>query len=263
MSNVLVFPCGSEIGLEIHSSLKYAKDIRVVGASSVPSHGEYVYRDYEKIESSIGDPDFLDDLRRVIRKWQIDYIFPAFDPVIDALAPLRPEHLAGAQIIGSPEPTIRTTRSKSRTYAELAGQPFVPGQFTSESATPSDFPLFLKPDAGFGSHGVAIARDATELSHRLAADPDLIAVELLPGREFTVDCFTDRHRNLLFVGPRVRNRIRNGISVNSATVELTTEIQQIAEAINRTLVLRGQWFFQVKEAADGRLKLLEVAPRVA
>ncbi|MGC3954898.1 MAG: ATP-grasp domain-containing protein [Propionicimonas sp.] len=263
MPNVLVFPCGSEIGLEIHNSLKYAKDIRLVGLSSVPSHGEYVYRNYERIDTSVGDPGFLDDLRRVIEKWRIDFIYPAFDPVIDALSQLAPDQLAGAELLGSPSATNLLTRSKSRTYDALAGHPFVPRQFTPDTAGSADFPVFLKPDAGYGSRKVAIAHDPEELRQRLAADPELIAVELLPGREFTVDCFTDRHRRLLFVGPRVRNRIRNGISVSSTTVELTPEVQGIAEALNQAFPLRGQWFFQVKEAADGRLKLLEVAPRVA
>jgi hypothetical protein len=33
--NVLVFPCGSEIGLEIHKSLSYSTHFTLVGGSSV------------------------------------------------------------------------------------------------------------------------------------------------------------------------------------------------------------------------------------
>lgn len=263
MPNVMVFPCGSEIGLEIHSSLQYAKGVRLVGVSSVPDHGRYVYRNYEQISSSVGDPGFLEDLRRVVTAWDIDFIFPAFDTVIEALAPLGPDDLGGAQVIGSGTRTSLITRYKSKTYAALAGFDFVPRTFTPATVTPEDFPVFLKPDGGYGSRGIAVAADRAELERLLAGDPGLIAVELLPGREFTVDCFTDRHRELLFVGARVRDRIRNGISVDSTTVELTDEVRSIASAINATLELRGQWFFQVKEAADGRLKLLEVAPRIA
>ena len=47
--NVLVFPCGSEIGLEIHAALRHAKDIRLHGASSVSDHGEFVYARYRQI----------------------------------------------------------------------------------------------------------------------------------------------------------------------------------------------------------------------
>ena len=46
MKNVLVFPCGSEIGLEIHNSLKYSKDFKLYGGSSVDDHGKFVYENY-------------------------------------------------------------------------------------------------------------------------------------------------------------------------------------------------------------------------
>ena len=46
MKNVLVFPCGSEIGLEIHNALKYSKDFNLFGGSSVDDHGKYVYKNY-------------------------------------------------------------------------------------------------------------------------------------------------------------------------------------------------------------------------
>lgn len=37
----------------------------------------------------------------------------------------------------------------------------------------------------------------------------------------------------------------------------------MAAAIAERLRLKGAWFFQIKQAADGRFKLLEVAPRIA
>jgi hypothetical protein len=42
--NVLVFPCGSEIGLELHRSLKDIRFVNLFGASSVSDHGEFVIR---------------------------------------------------------------------------------------------------------------------------------------------------------------------------------------------------------------------------
>jgi hypothetical protein len=89
-----------------------------------------------------------------------------------------------------------------------------------------------------------------------------LLVEYLPGEELTVDCFTDRHRRLLLVGPRTRERIRAGISMRSRLIEPEEEIRSIAEALNDGLTLRGPWFFQVKRSRDGRWKLLEAACRV-
>ena len=46
MKKVLVFPCGSEIGLEIYRSLKYNKDFELIGGASVNDHGEFIYENY-------------------------------------------------------------------------------------------------------------------------------------------------------------------------------------------------------------------------
>ena len=43
---VLVFPCGSEIGLELHRALGKAKEVVLYGASSVSDHGEFVYENH-------------------------------------------------------------------------------------------------------------------------------------------------------------------------------------------------------------------------
>jgi hypothetical protein len=87
-------------------------------------------------------------------------------------------------------------------------------------------------------------------------------LEYLPGEEYTVDCFTDRHGALRFVGGRTRIRTSNGISVDTRPVE-DPAFDALAAIINHTVELRGMWFFQVKRAADGALVLLEIAPRVA
>ena len=78
-----------------------------------------------------------------------------------------------------------------------------------------------------------------------------------------MDCFADRHGKLRFVGPRARNRVHYGISVNSTALPLTPEIQGMAEEINGRLSLRGLWYFQVKAANDGRFKLMEISARAA
>jgi hypothetical protein len=105
--------------------------------------------------------------------------------------------------------------------------------------------------------------DGQALSACMADSPDLLICEWLPGEEFTVDCFTDRRGRLLFVGPRSRDRVRMGISFAARTAPLTDEISTIAHRINERLAFRGLWFFQLKGAACGRLKLLEVSTRLA
>ena len=124
------------------------------------------------------------------------------------------------------------------------------------------YPVFIKPDRGQGSSGAQEVADAEHLSYAASAIDDPIICELLPGEEFTVDCFSSMKQGLLFAGARQRVRTRNGISVNTRRVNLEG-VWQIASAINGALSMRGGWFFQLKRRDSGELVLLEVAPRVA
>src|SRR5690606_26755112 len=91
---------------------------------------------------------------------------------------------------------------------------------------------------------------------------NLIISEFLPGKEYTVDCFSDIKGDLLFSGWRERSRIVNGISVHTKTNPPAERFDSIAREINQQLQLKGAWFFQVKENKQGELVLLEVACRL-
>ena len=93
---------------------------------------------------------------------------------------------------------------------------------------------------------------------RLEQRPDSIVTNYLPGREYTVDCLSQRGRGLLFAGGRERVRTRAGISMSSHHVD-RPEFAEYAQAVSSRLEFHGAWFFQLKEDDAGRLVLLEVA----
>src|SRR5262249_25797481 len=147
------------------------------------------------------------------------------------------------------------------TYRVLSHLVRVPHVY-SVSEKVDAYPVLVKPDRGQGSAGVIKVDhcNALQAALRLVSDP--IVCEYFPGEEYTVDCFSDRDKGVLFAGPRIRQRMRNGIAVNTKTVQLP-EVGDIARSIFDKLKLRGAWFFQLKRASDGELTLLEVAPRIA
>jgi len=166
-----------------------------------------------------------------------------------------------AVLIAPSEESCEITRSKSQTYRHLGARVRVPNLY----ATPGDvthYPVLVKPDRGQGSFGICKARNQQELLAAISSVPDAIICEYLPGDEYTVDCFSDRDRGVLFASARSRCRIRNGISVNTVTEDLP-EAPRIAAIIHEILGLSGAWFFQLKRADGGELALLEVAPRIA
>jgi len=64
----LIFPCGSECGLEIFQALQYEKYVEVYGASSLENNpGPFVYENYiAEIVPYITDPSFIDEFNEQI-----------------------------------------------------------------------------------------------------------------------------------------------------------------------------------------------------
>lgn len=256
---IMVFPCGSEIGLEIHHALAWNKHFDLIGASSSGrNHGEFVYQHYFDGLPFYHESSFIPAVNAFVKAHQIDLIFPANDDVQLVLAH-HADDLA-CQLISPPVETCEVCRSKSITYQNLADLIRVPKVYSPGAI--DHFPVFLKPDQGQGSEDVHLAHDQAEVDFYLARQPDLLILEYLPGSEYTVDCFTDREGVLRGAFPRVRARIKRGISVTTYPAD-APEFQVVAQKINQVLDLRGGWFFQMKEAEDGQLVLMEIGPRVA
>ncbi len=256
--NVLVFPCGSEIGLDVYHSVKYDTHFHLIGASSVEDHGSFVYEDYIPDVPMVSDPLFINAIQSIVSEREIDAIYPTMDSVISVLK--SHESSIGCKVIASPEETTRICLSKRRTYDKLYKDIRTPNEYQIDD--PLEFPVFVKPDIGYGSRGTAIVYDHDSLYNTLTRQTDLLILEYLPGDEYTVDCFTNRHGVLLYSAARQRNRIRGGISVNTSFVENQEEFKRIAQIINSKLSFRGAWFFQIKKDKNGELCLLELASRI-
>ncbi len=257
--NVLVFPAGTEIGLEIYEALRLCKEVILFGAGvASSSHGPFAFKHFYELPS-VNDGNWLDPLINICNNQKIDYIFPAHDDVIVALTKIRNQ--IPAVILAAEVDVCITTRSKRATYIALAKFIRVPKLY-DVIPVPEDFPLFVKPDCGQGSQGVALVKNISELSIAKQKIKDPIICEYLSGEEYTVDCFSDRISGVIFAGARIRKRMRNGISVNTAPVYLE-EALDLAIKIHTTLGMRGAWFFQLKRNNTGNLTLLEVAPRIA
>lgn len=260
--NVFIFPCGSEIGLEFHRALSFSTFFHLIGGSSVPDHGRFVYNDHIADLPHIHEAGFLEALQHIIRSRDIDFICPAHDSVVLLLAQWAEEKKLGpATVVGSPWETCHIARSKKATYDKLRGIIPVPEMY-SKGEEVAHFPVFMKPDVGQGSKGTHTARDLSELQFYLADNPSLLLLEYLPGPEYTIDCFTDQDGELRFAGGRLRQRISNGISVSAVSVENPC-FGLYARLINESLSWRGAWFFQLKENTHGTPVLMEIAPRIA
>ena len=253
MTNILIFPGGTEIGLEIREALKDCKNINLYSAGAdVSNHAPFVFK-HHFIIPAVTDSNWLTELQKIIIENKIDYVFPAHDDIVLALSE-NSKNIAAA-VVSSPVETCTICRSKSKTYQ----------MFMEISPSHNDlcFPVFVKPDIGQGSQGAIKIDNIQKL--RYYTEPGLVIMEYLPGEEYTIDCFTDRKQGLLFVGGRERVRAKAGISMNSKPVseEINNKFREYAKQISEKLEFHGAWFFQMKENSEGEFKLLEIAPRIS
>jgi hypothetical protein len=261
VKRILVFPCGSEIGLEIFRSLRYSAHFELVGASSVEDHGRIVFEEYIGGVPYHNEPGFGQYMAELVVEHRIDAIYPAMDSVAESLKKL--EEVLGAIVIGSSLKATSICASKRLTYELLKNNISVPKIYGN--LDDAQFPIFIKPDKGYGSRNTLLANNEEDARAQLnkCSEEEMLCVEFLPGKEWTIDCFSDRHGNLLFYAPRIRGRISNGISVyTKPCYEFLEEFSQWAASINSRLRPRGAWFFQAKLDSNNEPKLLEVAARL-
>jgi hypothetical protein len=257
--NVLIFPCGSEIALEINRSLKYSTHFNLIGGNSVDDHGRFVFENYIDDIPFIEDSHFITAIEEIVKKNKIDAIYPTMDAVIVKLKEHEKE--IGCKIISSDLKTVEICLSKRKSYEKLKDIIKVPELYHHTQI--KYFPIFGKPDIGYGSRGVKKICSQESLKDYIKNNPDSLLCEYLQGEEYTVDCFTDKSGNLLFYAPRIRQRIMNGISVNTVPYSgRIAEFEYIVKKINKIIEFRGAWFVQLKRNKENDLVLLEIAARL-
>jgi len=257
--NILIFPCGSEIGLEIFESLKFLKNINIIGGSSIDDHGKFVFKNYYKNFPFINKKNFIPFVKKFVKNKKIDFIYPCMDSVLFILK--KYEKKIGCKVLTSDFKTTEICLSKEKTYLKLKNVIDVPKIYKNINDV-KKYPVYLKPKIGYGSRNHFIAYSKKEAKIFLKKRKNYLILEFLNGKEYTIDCFTDKNKNLIFVNARQRARISNGISTNIKLINKKI-FYSIAKKINKTINLNGSWFFQLKEDYNKKLKLLEVAPRIA
>lgn len=255
---ILVFPSSTEIGYEIRRSFEFVKNIKLCGASdSFDRRDSLLYEEFFTLPSVSNEQACLDALNAEINIRGITHIFPAHDDATYFLS--KNKDKLKAKVLALNFDVVDVLRYKSKTYDLLTAIVPTPLYFHDKSngLSDSDFPVFCKPDRGQGSQGVCVAYSRNDLPIG-----GYIYCELLTGDEYTIDCLSDNNGNLIYSMGRIRKATRNGISTTTEFVA-DDEFITYAKLISDCLSIKGAWFFQMKRDKSGKLKLLEVAPRVA
>jgi carbamoyl-phosphate synthase large subunit len=260
--NILIAPGTNLIAKEVFTSLSGMKYATLFGAGYKLDSPECSdYKSYEFLPSIL-NPDQLQLLEAIVKKHDINIILFTHDDYIYKYRMIN--FIAGAKVIKQNAAAIAITSFKSLTYKKFLGLIPVP---TNYSAATDNFEeaVFVKPDRGQGGRGsfkLEKGEITKERVEKFNSEDSLVFTEFLPGKEFTIDCFSDADFKVIYVASRERIKISNGKSIETAFVQIPI-VSIFAEIIAEKLQIRGQWFFQLKEDVNGSLKLMEIGLRPA
>jgi len=234
---------------------------KIIATDSNSLCAGFFMADANEVIPEADDHSFADRLFKIVKKYQVEVLMPSSGFDIYPYSENRKQlQEIGAQAIVSDRDKLEICRDKMLTFQTL-GSRFVLPFTTAEADKIDGFPVLAKPRFGKGSRGIVKIDDESDLKYILSKRDDLVFQEYLPGTEYTVDVLSDLNGKPLMAVPRIRMQTRAGISTKGRVLKdasLEIDCMKIAENIG----IRGPCCMQMKESGDGRLKLIEVNPRM-
>jgi carbamoyl-phosphate synthase large subunit len=262
-TRVLVTGAGGPAGVAVIRSLLKRPDVEVYAADMDGwASGLYlVPADRRRIVPRGLAPEFVDALISLCGADDIDVLFSTVDFELPSLAERRAE--LGSTVLAAPSlDTLTVTLDKFALAERVGALAPVPVTRLVGAASVEEnwvFPIIVKPRRGAGSRGVRLVADRAALD-ALGDDDSLIAQELLPGDEFSVDVFANAEGVVIAAVPRTRTRVDSGVSIAGRTVK-DAELEGTAAAVARAVGLVGVANVQLRYNVNGVAALLEVNPR--
>jgi carbamoyl-phosphate synthase large subunit len=234
---------------------------KILATDSSSLSAGFFMADINEIIPQADEHSFLDRLFQIVKMYQVEVLMPSSGSDIYPYSENR-KQLAemGAEAIVSDRDKLEICRDKMLTFQTLSNK-FVLPFTTVESDKIDTFPVLAKPRFGKGSRGIVKIDDESDLRYIISKRDDLVFQEYLPGTEYTVDVLSDMDGKPIIAVPRIRMQTKAGISTKGRVLRdpaLEMDCMQIAELVG----IRGPCCMQMKESAEGRLKLIEINPRM-
>jgi len=261
-STVLVPGAAGPAGINTIKSLKMAGfGGKILATDSSSLSAGFFMADINEVIPQADEHSFLDRLFHIVKTYQVEVLMPSSGSDIYPYSENR-KQLAeiGAEAIVSDRDKLEICRDKMLTFQTLSNKFLLPFT-TAESDKIDSFPVLAKPRFGKGSRGIVKIDDESDLKYIISKRDDMVFQEYLPGTEYTVDVLSDLDGKPIVAVPRIRMQTKAGISTKGRVLRdpaLEMNCMKIAELVG----IRGPCCMQMKESAEGKLKLIEINPRM-
>jgi carbamoyl-phosphate synthase large subunit len=262
VSTILVPGAAAPAGINAIKSLRMGgfQGKIVATDSSYLSPGFFMCEVNEVIPEA-DNQSFIDRLNEIVEKYGVNLLLPTSGFDIYPYSEFRDQLIKrGAFPVVSDMDSLVTCKDKMLTYERLKSKFDLP--FTTTDPTEiSSFPVMAKPRYGKGSRDIMRLDNTDDIGYVTSKMKDLIFQEFLPGTEYTIDVLSDLDKKAILAVPRIRIQTKAGISTKGRILKnrrIEEECKQIADFIG----IRGPCCIQMKEDANGIIKLVEINPRM-
>jgi carbamoyl-phosphate synthase large subunit len=265
--NILVTAAGGSAGFSALRFLTEFPQVRLFATDTDGnSQGQYFAREFKIMAPFYQREAYARDLRRLISHWDIDLVIPTLDEEMEEISRVLAD--TGVQILASPPTTLQLVMNKEK-FSTWAWEHM--REFTALTTTLDREPswdageYFVKPIHGRGGDGCLTLpkEELAGLRRDLAASASAyLLMEVLPGREWTVDAYVTKAGVVRYIVPRERLVVESGVSKKGRT-EKNSLLMAATEMLIAKVPFYGPICVQYKEDARGQPKLLEVNARMS
>ncbi|NRD76320.1 ATP-grasp domain-containing protein [Bacillus sp. BRMEA1] len=199
--NILLCSAGRRVKLVRYFKEELSKfGGKVVATDCDPSAPALYFADHAEMVPRITDPTYIDHIKQICKKFEINAVLSLIDPELSLLAEYKEEfERENIKIIISDKDVVNICFDKYRTFQFLQEHslPAVPTyQQLSEILFDIEnnqlrFPLIMKPKNGSASMGITIIHSQEELCSLWKDSGELIVQPFIEGSEYGVDCYVD------------------------------------------------------------------------
>ena len=263
ITSVLVPGAAGPAGVNTIKSLKMARFSGKIIAtdSSKLSAGFFMASAHAVMPNIIDEVNYMTKLEQVINNHNIEVLMPSSGYDIQPYSKYRKQiEQLGAKPVVSDLESMEICYDKMMTFQKLNDKFDMPFTTTDPDKIP-EFPIIAKPRREKGGYDMMVIENENGLIQATSKFQDMIFQEYLPGEEYTIDVLSDLNKKPLVAVPRIRLETKGGISTKGKVIH-DTQIEQICMNVADFIGIRGPCCIQMKGAKNGRLKLVEVNPRM-
>ena len=263
ITSVLVPGAAGPAGVNTIKSLKMARfGGKIIATdSSKLSAGFFMASAHVVMPNIIDEVNYMTKLEEVINNHNIEVLMPSSGYDIQLYSKYRKQiEELGAKPVVSDLESMEICYDKMITFQKLNDKFDMPFTTTDPNKIP-EFPIIAKPRREKGGYDTMVIENENGLIQATSKFHDMIFQEYLPGEEYTIDVLSDLNKKPLVSVPRIRLETKGGISTKGKVIH-DTQIEQICMNVADFIGIRGPCCIQMKEAKNGRLKLVEVNPRM-